>query len=383
MKFALTLLAILSFLLPALAQTPNSIPTISQLFTFACNADFSSCPDGFDPTLQPVELDGALYGVTWWAGQNNPNAGGTVWKLAPGQVSVLHTFQPGANDQFLGGENPVIAFLLGADGNFYGVTESGGTANQGVMFKVTPSGSFQVLHNFCSLSNCADGGGRIILARDGNFYGVNSNTIFRLTPQGDYTVIHSLTTSEGSASTLIQGSDGNFYGTGISPKGMESGDIFQVTPGGDFTILHQFGDFTRLTSNLVEASDHNLYGGTSGAIFQLNHQRQVTFIHQLSQAEGPSPNQLLQASDGNLWGLSINGGTSPDRPGTVFALTLSGAFLGSEEFTCATTGCFPEGMVEGSDGNFYGNAIGGGTAVDGNPLGTVFEIKAGLPHPPR
>ena len=87
----------------------------------------------------------------------------------------------------------------------------------------------------------------------------------------------------------------------------------------------------------------------------------------------------MQASDGNIWGLSETGGIAPDRPGTIFALTLEGSIITSAEFTCKTTGCNPTGMVQGKDGNFYENAITGGNAPNRNALGTVFRVKAGLP----
>lgn len=364
-----------------IAQEQVPTPIITQLFAFACNASFSSCPDGIEPTLAPLQLsDGNLYGVDWWAGQNNSNAGGTDWKLTTsGKITVLHTFQPGSSGKFPLGENPVISLTKGADGNLYGVTESGGSANAGVMYKLTPTGSFSLLHNFCTLANCEDGNGRLILGSDGNFYGVNTSEVFRMTPQGTWSLVHALNPStEGAAATLIQGNDGNLYGTGS--KYPERGTIFKVTYAGQFTLLYEFGQFQPITSNLVQASDGNFYGAIPGAIFQVTPSATSRIIHQLTQAQGSYPNQLVQASDGNLWGLSINGGISPNRPGTVFALTLAGKFLTSTEFNCAKSGCNPEGMVQASDGAFYGTAITGGTATT-NPLGTVFKINAGLPPP--
>src|SRR5208337_4737538 len=124
-----------------------------------------------------------------------------------------------------------------------------------------------------------------------------------------------------------QASDGNFYGAGS--LSLDRGTIFRVTPSGQFTILQQFQYGIVVTSN------------------------------------------LLQASDGNLWGLS------DFRNGSFFAVTLGGASLTSGAFNCNTTGCQPQGMIEGRDGNFYGTAINGGTSP-GNSEGTVFKIAAGL-----
>jgi uncharacterized repeat protein (TIGR03803 family) len=365
------LLATVSFAQPA-------SPGISQVLAFFCNQNFTQCPNGFDPTLPPIQLsDGNLYVVTWWAGQGNPNAGGTVFRAAPsGQGFVIHTFQPvSLNGGFPNGEHPVLALTEGTDGNLYGVTEQGGTHNQGVMYKLARNGSFQVLYNFCSLSGCPDGPGPLTLANNGNFYGGEFHTIYRLTPTGTWSLVYALDPStEGVAGALIQASDGNFYGAGWLN---DMGTIFRVTPAGQFAILYQFQLGEGVSSNLLQASDGYIYGGTglSGpgtGIFRMGLSGNIEFIHQMTDGEGYSPIQLLQASDGNLWGLS------DFRDGSFFAITLGGASLTSGAFNCNTTGCQPQGMIEGRDGNFYGTAISGGNMPGKNPEGTVFKIAAGL-----
>lgn len=383
MKSLLTFLANALLLSAALSSSSfaASTPTISQVFGFSCNQNFTACPNGFDPALLPVQLsNGLLYGTTWWAGQGTANAGGTVFQVSTaGKVAVLHTFSPGTGGNFLRGENPVLGFVLGNDGAFYGVTESGGAHKAGVFYKVTTSGAFQVLYNFCSLPGCPDGPGAIVLGNDGNFYGAEYETIFRLTPQGKWTLVYGLNAStDGAALTLIKGSDGNFYGTGT--KANETGTLFQVTPAGQFTLLYTLAQFELTTTSLVEGTDGNFYGGISGGIFQFTPSGTFTVIAQLTQAEGPTPSFLLQASDGNLWGLARSGGIDPMRSGTVFSVSTTGAILSYAPFICEKTGCNPESMLQGSDGKFYGVAITGGSAPI-NPLGTVFKIDAGLDAP--
>src|SRR5690348_2082153 len=97
MKKLASLLA--SLLLFATISGASSAPTISQVFAFSCNQNFTQCPYGFDPALGPIQLaNGVLYGTTWWAGQGTANAGGTVFGLTnAGQIRVLHTFEPGLN----------------------------------------------------------------------------------------------------------------------------------------------------------------------------------------------------------------------------------------------------------------------------------------------
>ncbi len=366
-------------LLTTVSFAQPASPGISQVLAFFCNQNFTQCPNGFDPTLPPIQLsDGNLYVVTWWAGQGNPNAGGTVFRAATsGQGFVIHTFQPvSLNGGFPNGDHPVISFTQGTDGNLYGVTEQGGAHNQGVMYKLARNGSFQVLYNFCSLSGCPDGPGPLTLANDANFYGAAFQTIFRITPQGSWSLVHALDPStEGTASTLMQASDGNFYGTGALSG--DQGTIFRVTPAGQFTIVQQFAYPQGVTSHLIQASDGYIYGATNGSgpgtgIFRLSLSGDFQFIHQMTDNEGYEPIQLLQASDGNLWGLS------DFRNGSFFAITLGGASLTSGAFNCNTTGCQPQGMIEGKDGNFYGTAISGGNMPGKNPEGTVFKIAAGL-----
>ena len=379
MKLALVLLTfLLSLLLATGSFAQPSSPAISQVVAFFCNQNFTSCPNGFDPTLAPIQLsDGKLYVVTWWAGQGSANAGGTVFRTATlGQGIVIHTFQPiTPAGGFPNGNHPVIGFAQGMDGALYGVTEQGGSHNSGVMYKLATNGSFQVLYNFCSLSGCPDGPGPLTLAKDGNFYGGEFHTIFRITPQGTWNLLHALDPgTEGVAGALIQANDGNFYGAGWLN---DHGTLFRVTASGDFKIIYTFQLGEGVSSNLVQASDGYVYGGTglSGpgtGIFRADLNGNVQFIHQMTDGEGYSPIQLLQASDGNLWGLS------DFRDGSFFSVSLSGNSLTSGAFNCSSTGCAPQGMVEGKDGNFYGTAISGGKMPGQNPEGTVFKIAAGL-----
>jgi hypothetical protein len=242
------------------------------------------------------------------------------------------------------------------------------------MFRVTPHGSFQLLYNFCSLAGCPDAGAPITLASDGNFYGVASKVFFRITPQGVWTQIASLPIDTGLMTQLIQANDGNFYGVTLI-----SNAAFKVTPNGQYTLVHQFTYPVLPTSPLIQASDGNLYGATGASgpgtgIFRLSLMGDFQLIHAMTEAEGFGPVQLLQASDGNLWGLSNY------RDGSYFAITLGGDSLYSGGFVCFATGCQPNGMIEASDGNFYGNTAHGGHASGEYPIGTVFKIAAGLPH---
>jgi uncharacterized repeat protein (TIGR03803 family) len=246
------------------------------------------------------------------------------------------------------------------------------------MYKLSPLGPFQVIYNFCSQVGCIDGPGPLTLGTDGNFYGVENTTIYRITRTGVWTLLYHMNqTTQGTGSTLILASDGNFYGTGRLSNG---GTIFRVTPTGQFTLLHHFANYGLFaTTKLIQASDGYLYGATSESgpgtgVFRMSLAGDFQFIHEMTDAEGFGPGQLLQASDGNLWGIS------DFRNGSLFAISTSGVSLYAVPFSCAADGCTPQGIIQSSrDHKFYGTAINGGTAVGQNPLGTIFKVDAGLP----
>jgi uncharacterized repeat protein (TIGR03803 family) len=132
----------------------------------------------------PIQLsDGNFYGTTAYG--DTGSVLGTVWQATPsGDVNTLYTFTANGSGQYVNGALPDVALVAGANGNLYGVTEEGGPQNSGVFYSLTTTGSQQVLYNFCSLSGCPDQAARIVLAGDGNFYGITPSLVFRLTPEG-------------------------------------------------------------------------------------------------------------------------------------------------------------------------------------------------------
>lgn len=380
MKYRLFLLFFVVLFTSMMWSQANK-PTVRQIFVFDCNSDYTNCPNGFDPELAPVQLsnNGFVYAGTFWGGQGNSEAGGTLMLTnSTGLGTALYTFQPGPNNNFPNGSHPSVSLLRGPDGNLYGVTLSGGPSTFGVMFRMTPQGTFSVVYNFCSLPACIDAGAPLVLASDGNFYGVASNVFFRITTQGVWTQVSTLPLNLGLATRLIQGSDGNFYGEGMV-NNSDTGSAFRITPTGQFLQLHEFDYPTFPSSPLIQASDGNLYGATNGSgpgtgIYRLSLSGYFQFIHQMTDQEGFGPVQLLQASDGNLWGIS------DFRDGSFFIITLSGTSIYSAPFNCATTGCEPLGLIQASDHSFYGVAGQGGNSPGNNPLGTIFRITGGLTH---
>jgi uncharacterized repeat protein (TIGR03803 family) len=305
--------------------TGPAIPAQAQTFTDLHDFNPSAGdPQEFQYTdLFPQGRDGSLYGVSHTGG----TAGlGTVFSItSAGAPAVLHSFDGSAT-----GSNPYNGLTLGNDGNFYGVTPFGGSAGDGNVFKITPSGTLTVLHTF---TNTGDGGGPTsppVQGNDGNFYGTTSgtglgNTFYKVTPTGTFKTLHTFSNTEGVECAYTSlGSDGNFYGACDQGGASNHGTLFKISAAGQPTVLHSFT-------------------GTDG----LN----------------PAGPLLRQASDGNFYGVAINGGTH--NAGVIYRLKTNGTYTVLYNFTGGSDGGNPSAApTQGPDGNLYGTAsIGGNTTA--------------------
>jgi uncharacterized repeat protein (TIGR03803 family) len=284
-------------------------------------------------------------------------------------------------------------FVQGTDGNLYGTTLGGGSNGSGTVFKITAAGEITTLYSFCSQANCADGSlpyGGLVLGRNGYFYGTTSQggangtsgTVFRITRGGELTTLHSFEGSDGSGpmAPLIQATDGNFYGTtengGVADN---AGTIFKITPSGTLTTLYSFGspNGEDPIGPLVQGSDGNFYGTTelggtnfNGTVFTMKPDGTLTTLHSFDGTDGESPAcGLVQASDGHFYGTTYSGGANFD--GTVFKITSGGTLTTLHNFDGTDGGNPVAGLIQATDGNFYGTTYGGGTA---GGWGTVYKI---------
>jgi uncharacterized repeat protein (TIGR03803 family) len=334
---------------------------------------------------------------------------------APAQIlTTVHSFAGHPND----GALPNAGLAQASDGSFYGTTIWGGASGNcsypdasgcGAVFKLTPSGTMTILYSFCSQPNCADGG--LVQATDGNFYGTTAGggassncpgpyvsgcgTVFKITPSGTLTTVSSFNYTDGSSpwAGLVQATDGSFYGTTQWGGAYGVGTVFKVTPGGTLTTLHAFNgyDGDSPLGGLVQATDGNFYGTTegggangSGTVFRITPSGTPTtlysFCSQTSCADGSGPYAgLVQASDGNFYGTTGTGGAFGNY-GTIFKITPSGTLTTLYSF-CAQNGCadgeYPGAeLVQATDGNLYGTTQSGGTSqnCDSYGCGTVFKI---------
>jgi len=335
--------------------------------------------------------DGNFYGTTLAGGSSN---NGSIYKItSSGSLTTVCSFT-GTSGATLG-SNPAAALLLGSDGNFYGTTYSGGSSNNGTVFKITPSGSLTTLCSFNS-SNGKNPYAGLIQGSDGNFYGTTYSggsrgygTVFKITPSGSLTTLYSFRSSTGRNpyGGLLQGSDGNFYGTTYSGGNSNYGTVFKITPSGSFTTLCSFSGTsgTTLGSNpsaaLMLGSDGNFYGTTYlggssnyGTVFKITPSGSLATLCSFSGTSGTTLGcnptaALVLGSDGNFYGNTDSGGSS--NYGTVFKITPGGLFTMLYTFTGGVGGANPQGaLVLGGDGNFYGTTYSGGSSN----YGTVFEL---------
>jgi uncharacterized repeat protein (TIGR03803 family) len=204
-----------------------------------------------------------VYGTTLFSGTS---FGGTVFQLpTAGGATIVHLFD--GTD----GLTPAAALLQGRDGAFYGTTSQGGALDAGTVFRMAGDGSVSVLHAF---NGPADGAGSVaplIQTRDGSLYGTtfgggtaNLGTVFRLTPAGSFTVVHTFTGGDGAnpSAALVEAADGNLYGVTQSGGAQGRGAVFRLTASGVFTLVHSFtgADGERPTRALVQGDDGYLYG---------------------------------------------------------------------------------------------------------------------------
>jgi uncharacterized repeat protein (TIGR03803 family) len=390
------------------------------------NTAFKLHPDGTmaNPNLAPglggvhsvlygivQDRDGTLYGTTRFGGTLGL---GTIYKInTNGVLSTPVTF----NDT--NGADPVTLFL-GADENFYGIAQSGGDADEGTIFRMDRSGNLTNIFLFSDQYDIAPNGQTdqpdwLMQGPNGDLYGTtllggsnNLGTIFRVTTNGVLVWSFSFNGTNGYGGVRIMAaSDGNLYGiTAYGGNGYDGtedysgfGTIFRITPSGSFTSLVQFDGTNDANdgniATIVQGTDGNLYGtsfggGASGqgAIFKLTlptcpctNRLMLTTVIDFERTNGVEPlGQLVQGSDGMLCGATAGGGAFDQ--GTVFKTTLDGSLTTLASFN-GTNGTFLVSTpVQAVDGNLYGATAGGGPDYDpdltqyNTGYGTIYRLDS-------
>jgi uncharacterized repeat protein (TIGR03803 family) len=408
-RFTLTLLVLAIAVLTGAAHTQ----TYSVIYNFSPG---TKSGDPANPQYSGIIAqghDGNLYSTTP-AGGTLCGFCGVVFKMTPsGTLSHVFDFDYHSNGAPF---TPFSGLTLGTDGNFYGTTEAGGNFSIGTVFKISASGNLTKLYDFGTCkSPCKEGGyptAPPVEGRDGNFYGTTPHStdgtdngiVYKVTPSGKYTPIYAFDGISGGnpQDPLTLGTDGNFYGTtakggktfqpcwGSSPT---CGTVFRITPGGRVTFLYKF-DQTHGAGPLgplVQASDGNFYGTTSaggnasgdGTIFKITLQGKFTLLYALNgSVDGKQPSAgLAQVTDGKgntvaLYGATQAGGSK--GYGTLFKVSLSGAFTRLYDFDSAT-GRTPEiTLMQDTTGILYGETFQGGT----DDAGVFYSLNETKKLPP-
>ncbi|HXR93549.1 MAG TPA: choice-of-anchor tandem repeat GloVer-containing protein [Steroidobacteraceae bacterium] len=369
--------------------------TESILYSFA-----GPPTDGSNPASLIQGLDGSFYGVTEEGGSVTANqyGYGTAFKItAEGTETVMHYFAGGTTD----GAYPV-SLIPAIDGTLYGATGQGGANGGGIFFKITSDGREAALYSFSSTTTDASLPISLILASNGNYYGLTDGggvyspatggTVFTISASGAETLIHSFPPSgrmDGydPRGSLLQGLDGNLYGVAAAGGVNGAGAIFKITPDGTETILHSFGGNQQYDGflfdgapTLVQASDGNFYGMTDsggvngqGTVFRVTSDGIETVLYSFAggSTDGAVPyGNLIQASDGNLYGATSAGGAS--NVGVVFRITLDGTETVLYSFAGGPTdGASPTNLLQARDGSLYGITLVGGSSNEG----TIFKLN--------
>jgi uncharacterized repeat protein (TIGR03803 family) len=382
-SFRITILACLS----VIAASANS-QSVQQVFAYPTSAE--------EPLSTPAQgRDGALY--TTGSGYGTTNTNGAVFRtpVAAKGTRIIHAFA--GTD----GAHPLAGLTLGADGNYYGTASLGGDAGFGVFFELGPTGSYSTLHEFTGQSDSAEPQAAPIQASDGNLYGttrassVDGGSVYKYSPStGTFLTIFSFpqdgSQGEVVSSPLIQGTDGNLYGTTVSGGKNNCGTIFKLSTAGSLLLSYAFpcGPGGRYSYGpLIQASDGNFYGTTyvggnitsacgagCGTVFKMSHGVvSVLYSFSGSRSDGAFPDAgLTEATDGNLYGVTTGGGQNDF--GTVFQIAPSGQYKVLYSFATEVGSEPATALLQHTNGKLYGTASSG----DPNNTGAIYSLDMGL-----
>jgi uncharacterized repeat protein (TIGR03803 family) len=384
--------------------TPSG--ALTTLYTFAAGrtvfsseTDLYTNLDGAQPhaSLTPGP-NGNFFGATTRGG--NVGAGTLFEVTTGGTLTTLLTFTNG------NGTYPNGGLALGSNGNFYGATEGGGSSGNGTVFEVTTNGAFTTLYDFANYNGASPYAG-LTLGPNGNFYGATYQggtngagvqvvadgygTAFELTTNGALTTIINFANTNGAnpEANLVQGPNGNFYGTTYSGGSNNDGSVFELTTNDILTTLASFAGTNGLNpaASLILGTNGNFYGTSAyggkdgyGTVFELTNTGGFTALHSFTDSsDGASPAGLTLGPNGNFYGTTAGDGSS--TYGNVFEMTSNGALTNLYTFTNGTDSASPDAALTlGPDGNFYGTTFGnysGDPYAGGiNPWGTVFEVTS-------
>jgi uncharacterized repeat protein (TIGR03803 family) len=343
----------------------SSSGTFKLLYSFCSSG---GCPNGEYPgAALTLGADGNFYGTTSGGGTHSMGGdGGTIFKITPaGDLTFLYNFcAQTSGDICLDGMSPEAALLQANDGYLYGTTDFGGANNKGTLFRITRTGTFTSLHTLAGIPNA------LIQGSDGSFYGTTSDggankdgSVFKIAPEGQISILYNFCSQTNCVdgqdpSALIQGTDGNFYGTTLVGGANSNanicgnlgcGTLFQITPSGQFTTIYNFCsqtncvDGSRPASGLMQATNGTFYGTTAGGGTDMACGDSCGTVFSLSMGLGPfveARNNFGKIGQiAGILGNNLTGTTNVTFNGTSASFTIvSDTYLTATVPTGATTG---------------------------------------------
>jgi uncharacterized repeat protein (TIGR03803 family) len=352
--------------------------------SFEVLADFGE-PEGMTPSAGLIQgSDGHFYGTTAGGG----NGFGTIYKVtSTGAITTLHLFKDAD------GNRPESSLVQGFDGNFYGTTRLGGASGKGVVFKFNPlNDTLTVLLHF-NTTNGQDPAGGLVQGNDGNLYGTTSyggltgcgstcGTIFRISPTGVFATLVKFNKTNGATpkAGLTKGSNGRLYGTTSRGGVYDRGTVFSFDPfGTSVTTLHSFNMTEGLMpeSGLIQAPDGFFYGTANlggafnkGTVYRISATGGLVALYSFAGPEGGNPRANLVRASDGRLYGVTSSGGTYSK-GTVFSMTTSGVVTALRSLTAADGSTSYGALLEGSTGMLFGT-----TSVGGPPgsAGTAFKI---------
>jgi uncharacterized repeat protein (TIGR03803 family) len=301
--------------------------------------------------------------------------------------AVVHDFGGPAK-----GVNPYATLIRDSAGNLYGTTVNGGQFNQGVVYKITTTGFQRVVHSFSGADGAYPYGG-VAADASGNLYGTtsaggtaNKGVVYKLDTSANYNVLYNFTGgADGNdpQAGVVLDALGNLYGTTLIGGASGLGVVFKVDTGGNQTVLYSFAggaDGNGPNAGVILDSSGNLYGTTTlgggaanaGTVFKIDTTLHETVLYSfLGVPDGANPLAgVIRDSSGNLYGTTLNGGTS--NWGEVYKLDTSNKETVLYSFLGGVDGANPySGVTFGPHGDLYGTTAYGGTA-----FGVVYKVNA-------
>src|SRR5580658_1734922 len=316
-------------------------------------------------------------------------------------AAALHAQQPAEHvllsfSDFPNGANPYSPLTRAAGGNLYGTTYQGGAANLGVVFVLTPSGKFMVLHSFQGGNDGANPYAGVTLDSAGNLYGTayaggaaNAGVVYKVELSGEETVLYSFTGGADGANPyggVIRDSSGNLYGTTYNGGGSKAGVVYKLSASGQETVLHSFtggADGGNPRAGVISDSAGNLYGVTvnggsagyyaAGVLYKLSPTGQQTVLYNFfynDEGAAYPYGGLIMDADGDLYGTTIQGGRWGG--GTVYKFSATAGLAVLCNLATVKGPARPEAaLAMDAQGNLYGTAQ---QSAGAKGPGAVFKL---------